>query len=1020
MKEVNALERSYRIVIFTPHLDGDYFGKILGTINHLAITHRWQLNIVQTQVNHPYGPMIDDPLLLDAMDACILVLDAVGERTKRLLAETGKPIISIGYLQQDFPCHSVLIDNRSGIAQAVNHLIDHGHTAIACIGSHYHYDQFERLAAYQETLEARGIACDPRLVVKAPDNMIPGGLEGIAELLSRGVHFTAVVASTDKNAFGVISGLRERGLDVPRDIAVTGFDNVEQAADNGYSLTTVKQSYTTLAILAANILHDALIGRAPAQSVTKVDTALVVRSSCGCETAAPAGSGKDIERYRNTIAELRSSLRQIENDNAAWIQTMIESTSTEQFEMEDLFSPTADWGYLALWDDPSERKRLVIDRAFSMNGAPVPERGLVCGARSFPPSASLPASAQGGGRDSVILHPIKNEHHDWGYMVLVGPLDRISTVFSSNLAHQSYNLLAAVLEREFLFARIRTIAEQLQIVSNATNDGIWDWDLRTNKVEWNSRFYQMIAPVNEAIALNPNSLLTFVHPDDRLNLQQVLQDHLLHRKPYQTEYRVLPDSPDNQPIWLYAVGEAMYDEEGKPYRMIGSVSDITAKKIDEERIRHLAYHDTLTGLPNRAYFFEHALPMMEQQWALGRKSAILLMDLDRFKLTNDTLGHLAGDKLLRHVSDKLRACTRSGDVVARLGGDEFIVLLSPVSGVDAIEQLANTLIQSLASPLVIEEREIFTTASIGACFYPDHGNTIEALIKHADMSMYKAKENGRDQLVLYTEDLSSSMEKRFVLANNLRKAVERAEFVLHYQPQIDLSSGLILGAEALVRWHSAEHGTVQPNDFIPLAEETGWIVPISVWVVREACRQIIEWQRKGLPELTVSVNVSAHHFRQQQFSSLIRSILEETGVDPRLLCLEITETTAIQNMEYSVGMLQELADIGIQIAIDDFGTGHSSLMLLKRLPIHLVKIDKSFVRDMTTDNDDAAIVKAVIAMSHSLGLTTIAEGVEEPGQLQHLRRLGCDHIQGYLIGKPMPAEHFERFMAERRARPIHP
>jgi len=1013
------MDRSYRIVIFTPHLDGDYFGKILGTINRLAISHRWQLNIVQTQVNHPYGPMIDDPLLLDAMDACILVLDAVGERTKRLLAESGKPILSIGYLQEEFPCHSVLIDNRFGTAQAVNHLIDHGHTAIACIGSHYHYDQFERLAAYRETLEARGISYNPELVVKVSDNLLAGGLEGVAALIERGVHFTAIVASTDKNAFGVVSGLRERGIDVPGRVAVTGFDDVEQAADIGYSLTTVKQSYTELAETAARILHDALAGRAATQSVTRIPVSLVVRGSCGCAATA-AGSRKDIERYQRTIAELRSSLRQIEIDNAAWIQTMIESTSTERFDMQDLFSSTAGWGYLALWDDPDERKRLIIDRAFSIIGDPTPERGLACDARSFPPADSLPASARGGGKDSVVLHPVKNEHHDWGYMVLVGPLDQLSTVFSSNLAHQSYNLLAAVLERELLFDRVRTIAEQLQIVSNATNDGIWDWDLQTNTVKWNNSFHKLLAPLGRNIGPSLNSFLEYVHPEDREPMLARLRSHLEDGKPYQAQYRMLPAAPDHPPIWLYAVGEVMRDQDGKPYRMVGSVTDITAKKTDEERIRHLAYHDTLTGLPNRAYFFEHALPMMEQQWARGRKSAILLMDLDRFKLTNDTLGHLAGDKLLRHVSDKLLACTRPGDVVARLGGDEFIVMLSPVSGIDAIEQLASGLIQSLATPLVIEGREIFTTASIGACFYPDHGETVETLIKHADMSMYKAKENGRDQLVLYTADLSSSMEKRFILANNLRKAVERAEFALHYQPQIDLSSGRILGAEALLRWHSAEYGTVQPNDFIPLAEETGLIVPISVWVVREACRQIIEWQRRGMPELAVSVNVSAHHFRQQHFSSLIRSVLDETGVEPRLLGLEITETTAIQNMEHSVEMLQELADIGIRIAIDDFGTGHSSLMLLKRLPIHLVKIDKSFVRDMTTDNDDAAIVKAVIAMSHSLGLTTIAEGVEEPEQLQHLRHLGCDHIQGYYIGKPMPADQFERYMSGYGAKPVHP
>ncbi len=1010
------MKRNYRIVIFTPHLDGDYFGKILNTINHAAQAYSWQLTVIQTQSNHPYGPMIEDPLFLDAMDACILLLDAVGAQTKERLAETGKPVISIGYLQQDLPCHTVLIDNRSGISQAVHHLADHGHTAIAFIGTHFHYDQAERFAAYKDTLEALAIPYNPELVVEVADNLMSGGIEGIDMLLGREVPFTAVVASTDKNAFGAISRLRDHGLDVPGDVVVTGFDDIEQSADAGYSLTTVRQSYADLALAAVDLLHDALLGRKQAQSVATVPVSLVVRRSCGC-AAADYGSTEHVERYSHTVAELRHSLREIEISNAAWIQTMIDATSTEHFEMEALFKPTADWGYLALWEDSSERQRLVITRSFSLSGHPPPAHGQAYPVRRFPPVEALPESAQNGGTDCVVLHPVKSSSRDWGYMVLAGPLDRLSTVFSSNLAHQSYNLLAALLEREFLFGKLRTVAEQLEIVSNSTNDGIWDWDIRANKVEWNSRFLNMTRPIESSISEEPQHFFSFIHPEDRERMKTLIEAHLKERKPYHAEFRMLPPEAEAPPVWLYVAGEAMFDETGSPVRMIGSITDITEKKMDEERIRRLAYHDPLTGLPNRAYFFENALTMMEQEWQRGNQSAILLMDLDSFKLTNDTLGHLAGDKLLQHVSGKLRDSVRPGDVVARLGGDEFIILLSPVSGVDEIVQIVNTLIASLVTPLVIMGREVFTTASIGACFYPDHGDSIEALIKHADMSMYKAKENGRDQMVIYTPDLSSKLEKRFLLGNNLRRAVEKDELVLHYQPQIDLATGRILGAEALLRWHSAEHGTVQPNDFIPLAEETGWIVPISVWVVREACQQIIKWQRMGMPQLIVSVNVSAQHFRQQHFSSWVRAVLEETGVEPRLLCLEITETTAIQNMEHSAQMLQELADIGIRIAIDDFGTGHSSLMLLRRLPIHMVKIDKSFVRDMTEDRDDAAIVKAVIAMSHSLGLSTMAEGVEGQDQVRQLRHLGCDHIQGYYIGKPMPPDQFEQFMASRQGQP---
>ncbi|HUC92092.1 MAG TPA: EAL domain-containing protein [Paenibacillus sp.] len=1000
------MEKQHRIVVFTPHLDGDYFGKLLAVINKITQVRRSELTIVQTQINHPYDSPIDDPLFVDNMDACIILLDCVGPVTRDRLARCGKPVVAVGFIESAFPCHSVVIDNRTGIRNAVSHLAMHGHTDIAYVGGSVQYDQIERFEAFKAALEENGLALHPELAVRVDDNMERDGIQAAERLLQCGRRFTAVVAASDRNAIGLIHSLEAHGLSVPHDVAVTGFDNMEQAAGEPYSLSTVRQGYEELAQAAMDILYRIPAGKAPAAGVTQVPVRFIRRSSCGCPSV-PADPAVETVSSRQTIIGLRNALRLTEQSHSEWIRNIARTASAEKIELADLFWNSSHWGYLALWN--AERTELVVDRAFSRKGHPAPAAGKRYRPGAFPDTDLLPPSVKDGGGDIVIVHPVKNDHYDWGFIVLVGPFDELSGLFISHLGHQSYNILAGVLERELLFEKVRTMADRLEIVSRTTNDGIWDYDIVSEKVEWNIRFRTMLGSAGEQLTEDPESLFKLVHPDDELLLRRRIHEHLVERKPFQIEFRIILEA--DTVMWVYAAGEAVRRPDGRPIRMIGSFTDITMKKADEERIVRLAYHDMLTGLPNRLFFMERLERLMPECRRNGSWLAVLLMDLDRFKIINDTLGHQAGDKLLQHVADKIRLCIRPGDTIARLGGDEFVVLLSKVHGSAEVERIAGAIARQLADPLVEGGREIFTTASIGACLFPMHADSPEILIKHADMAMYKAKENGRDQMVFYTPDLSSLVEKRFLLGNNLRKAIERGELELHYQPQVDMHTGRVIGAEALLRWHSAEHGTVQPSDFIPLAEETGWIIPISVWVIREACDQIVRWREAGLPPLVVSVNISAQHFRLGDFSRWVKSVLDEKGVEPQSLGLEITETTAIQNMEHSAQMLRELAVLGLPIAIDDFGTGHSSLTLLKRLPIRMIKIDKSFTRDMTLDQDDAAIVKAVIAMSHSLGLSVIAEGVEMQSQVRHLRLLGCDYIQGFYIGRPMTADRFTGFLA---------
>jgi diguanylate cyclase (GGDEF)-like protein/PAS domain S-box-containing protein len=441
------------------------------------------------------------------------------------------------------------------------------------------------------------------------------------------------------------------------------------------------------------------------------------------------------------------------------------------------------------------------------------------------------------------------------------------------------------------------------------------------------------------------------------------------------------------------------------------IRDITERKLAEAQIRELAYHDTLTGLPNRLLFNDRLAMAMAQAQRQQRKVAVLFIDLDRFKIINDSLGHSFGDRLLQSVSQRIQLTIREGDTLARLGGDEFTLLLPALAEAVDAAKVADKVLEVLRLPFELDGRELFVTASMGVSIYPDDGADVEELVKNSDTAMYRAKEQGRDNYQLYTPAMNARALERLHLENGLRKAMAQNELVVYYQPLVDLRSGRIEGVEALVRWQHPELGLVAPSEFIPIAEATGLIVPIGPWVLRTACAQVHAWHEAGHPNLCVSVNLSARQFQHPSLPEEIRAVLKETGLDARCLDLEITETSAMQNAELTTSILNEIKALGVRISIDDFGIGYSSLSYLKRLPINTLKIDQSFVRDITSDPDDAAIARAVIAMAHSLKLTVVAEGVETAEQLAFLSAHRCDKMQGYYFSEPLPAIECERILS---------
>jgi diguanylate cyclase (GGDEF)-like protein/PAS domain S-box-containing protein len=560
--------------------------------------------------------------------------------------------------------------------------------------------------------------------------------------------------------------------------------------------------------------------------------------------------------------------------------------------------------------------------------------------------------------------------------------------------------------------RLQKSERRLQLVLRGSTDAPWDYDLRTGEVYYSQRWWDMIGHARNTLPADSLLWLSLAHPDDRPRVEAFLGALLdSRRESYAIEFRLR--HRDGHYLPILSRGFVLRDSAGRPLRISGTNTDLTERKQAERRIYEAAYFDHLTGLPNRRFLIEELDKVLGRSQRAGSYGALLFLDLDNFKLLNDTLGHDLGDMLLRQVSQRLRVTLRHSDQVARLGGDEFVIVLEALGeavqeAVTEANHVVGKLLAALGQPYLLQGRLIVSTPSIGIVLFDGASAGIETLLKQADLAMYKAKSEGRNTARFFDPSMQAAAERQAAFESALRRGLSEQEFVLYCQPQFN-AQGRLVGAEALVRWRRDDGSVVGPADFIGHAEASGLIMPLGQHILEEGCRALARWHTDGaLARVKLAVNVSAHQLKDAAFSREVAKILAATGAPPDKLCLELTESVFAENGAGIIERMRELCSLGLRFSLDDFGTGYSSLAYLKRFPLTALKIDRSFVHDVDVDPEAAPIVEAIIALGRSLKLEIVAEGVEREGQRSFLVKGGCSALQGYLLGRPMPIQDFER------------
>ncbi|WP_169734142.1 EAL domain-containing protein [Hamadaea tsunoensis] len=983
------MTRRFTLGVLSPFLGGWYFGGILAGIARagrsldagVIAIQTSDAGTEQTEIDQP--PEVRHPIAWDHVSGFVVILNAAGPQYLLAAQQAGKPVVTVPHDVPDLSCPAVRPDNRTGAREAVTHLIAHGHTRIAFAGYLGASDVRERLDAYRHTMRAHGLEPDPALLFEAADNHEGGGELAARHMIETGVRSTAVLAGTDANAAGIMRVLTAGGLRLPDDQAVVGFDDQRMAAYLDPPLTTVRQPVEMLGYTAATELVRLIRGERPSPAPLHVPTGLVVRASCGCDHGHRAGT-----RPADAAGHLKAALAPlIDEVGLAAVAPHVEVLAAAIGGGPD--RPTAARIHAALQGltQATGRPEILMDLVNTVSD---------CGTASASERSSATPSAEPSGI------PIESMMRDM--MHTLGRAQFRDSVYLQRTLSRQYEVSTQLLRahRE----DPRRLAWLARTQARAGSLGLWTPDgqvMLAGAYRRNGEPADQPAPTTAA-AFPPAGLLAEAseHP------QEVVF--------------VVPVKVDTSDWGLLAVVDRAEQEVETGREPINQWAALLAHTLDydqlvqdlrkgKDQLRTAALYDDLTGLPNRAFFLDRLREALDRDRpADGGRIAVLFLDLDGFKVINDSLGHTAGDGLLVQVATRITENLREADTAARFGGDEFLILLDGVDRVQQATDVARRLQDSFFQPFHVQGHDVVVTASIGVALADHRRDAAEDLVRDADVAMYTAKSAMKGSHAIFDSSMRAKAVKRLQIETELRWAIEHGEIETYVQPIVHMATGEVTAFEALARWRHPARGLISPNDFLPVAEETGMITEIGRQILTESGRRLASWRAATGRDLRISVNVSHSQLWTRTLVGLLADCLRESRLDGRCLALELTESVVMRDVTQARTILTEIHELGCEVYIDDFGTGYSSLEALHRLPIDALKIDRSFVSRLGSDTKSDDLVGSMVLMGRKLGLQIIAEGVETADQRDRLLGLDCGYGQGFLYAMPFPADQALEFL----------
>ena len=976
------MRRSPVIGVLTPFTGGFYYGAAMAGIQRVAAASGASVVALHTTGLELARPdeQDDQYLGMDAVDGWLAVNQFDAPAFTARIRARGVPLVHVNSRPETEGGCSVLPDNAASVRAAVHHLIEHGHRRIAFVGFLGQVDLRERYEAYVAAQREAGLDVDPELLFESQGNFETDGQELGQRMLAAGLTCTAVIAGTDRLALGLLHALHEAGLRVPEDLALIGFDDIEKAQLVDPPLTTVRQNFGLVAATATQTLLAHLLHGVPLPALVRVPTVFVPRQSCGCSVRYSLPPAAIVTGTRDPEAELTRALLEIAAHGLGEAAANWPGARTIAQLLGAVWRGTAsldDRDLNALWPDflDGHRDAASVDEVLTV---------LECEVRSWPADATT-QRALGNALRQLRVALIRN----WRRLEIERNRYYESVAESNAKINHELSVWRPSDGMDLSWLRWTRAAYACLGLWSAASDGeprslrvVSEYDAEGTSAPLRGTSHvpshfppRQFSELSQRLgARNVLSIVPLVSGSKNRGLLAIAA-------PIEVE---LLDHVGNAGDWAAQLGAALERAE-----------------IDQQLIKN-AFHDALTGLPNRARLLEK----LEEH----AKFAVLFLDLDDFKKINDSKGHQAGDQLLVEIAARLERALCEGGFVARLGGDEFAIAVpNAQSERDVTEQVA-ALQAALSAPFDIDGDLVFTSCSIGVAFRADPSASAAALLRDADTAMYRAKLQGRGRHEVFHHGMHTQAVERLRLDSRLRQALEAEQFMLMYQPIVSLTNGRPIGAEALIRWNHPEQGFLSPARFLAVAEDVGLGIPIGRWVLETACRHAKSWQRKDSTSAYVSVNVSAEHLQSTGFVEFVEHVLAKTGLPAHALGLELVESGLAHERDLTTRVLGRLLDVGVRVAIDDFGTGYSSLSYLKNFPVSSLKIDQSFVKGLPHDSRDTAIATAIITMSHGLGLSVIAEGVETEEQLDALGAKGCDAVQGYFLSRPLELEAYRRYL----------